>query len=661
MPSGTSARCPAHDDSVSSLMVNEGRDGGVVLKCHAGCRTSDILRALGLSYKDVMGAPVRVALYEYRDEHGELRYSVERWANPKTFRCVPGLPPPAQRLLYQAAALAWARAHGEVVYLVEGEKDVHTLMGLGLIATCNVGGAGAWLAHYGEQLRGVPVVLIADNDAPGRAHVRTVAAALRGVASTVDMRVPMTGKDVTDLIEAGYSLDGLDELPEQEVTLSQLASDVRVRSIEWAWRGYIPLAKLTIIEGDPGDGKSILTLDLAARWSTGAAMPDGTNGVGPWPVILVSAEDDPGDTIVPRLVAAGAKLTVVHLVTHGVTEDRPFDFATGLQQVEYHARLVGARAIVFDPLVAFIGGDTDTHNDASVRRALQPLKLLAERVRAAVLGVRHLNKAGGPGTKAIYRGTGSIAFTGAARATFLVTADRNDPSSKIFAPVKTNLSARPPSMGYRVEANSEGVPFIVWQGTVATDAQAALDGPPRPASEAQQDRSDELSRKREKRRVCERWLAAFLADSEPLSFAEIAEAGADSGFTKRQLRDALDGIHAEQVRGSEGRRSTRWTLQRVAATVDEPNPHIPISRETETVVLGAPGAEKWEHGNMGTALSGEVLPAATTDSERDELLQKQQLECEICHDTSEVVTRYFRPHWVVRCPSHNPFTYSGAP
>jgi len=661
LPSGISARCPAHDDHVSSLMVDTGRDGGIVVKCHAGCQTVDILRALGLSFKDIMGSPIRVALYEYRDEQGELRYAVERWANPKTFRCVPGLPAPAQRILYQAAALAWARTTGETVYVVEGEKDVHSLMDLGLIATCNAGGAGVWLPGYSEQLRGCVVIVVADNDVPGRAHARSVAAALRGYAREVSTVVPMVGKDVTDMLESGYGIEGLDPLPEHEEIMSYVAADVPSRKVSWAWHNYFPLGKLSLVEGDPGDGKSIMTIDLAARWSTGAPMPDGTNGAGPWPVILVSAEDDKEDTIRPRLEAAGAKLSDVHLITHGITADQPFEFGSGLVRVEYLARTTGARAIFFDPLMAFIGGDTDTHNDSSVRRALQPLKALAERTRAAVIAVRHLNK-GGQGTKAIYRGGGSIAFTGAARATFLVTADRNDPANKVFAAVKTNLARRPPSLAYRVESNAEDIPYIVWGGVVGVDAQGALDGPPR-MSEASEEASEDRSRKRSKRRADEEFVVNLLSEldgEESLSLPDIVEAAEGQGLAnKRRLSEALLAINAEKVFGAGGARDVRYRLRRVDEGGHSSSPRFPVSQPGVAVVSTTPEPRKRGNGETESVISGTIVDSSTTDSDQDSALESLPLECQICLSTDPGVGRYGKPYWTVRCPAHNPFTYAG--
>jgi 5S rRNA maturation endonuclease (ribonuclease M5) len=650
LPSGTSARCPAHDDHVSSLVVNVGRDGGIVLHCHAGCDARDVITALGLSMMDLMGTPRLLTVHEYRDEQGDVRYSVERWANPKTFRCVPGLPPPRQRILYQAGALAWARAHQSTVYVVEGEKDADTLIAAGVIATTNVTGAGSWLPHYADQLAGCHVVIVSDNDSTGRDHARKVFASVQGTAASVALTVPRFGKDVSELLGAGYTLDHLDPLPEWEEVTSYIASSVRTRKVRWAWQDYFPLGKLSIVEGDPGDGKSILSIDLAARWSTGAPMPDGSNGAGPWPVILVSAEDDPEDTIVPRLMAAGARLDFCHLITHGIARDIPFDFASGLPGVRALAERVGARAVLFDPLMAFIGAQTDTNNDASVRRALQPLKVLAEMTEAAVVAIRHLNK-GGSGSKAIYRGGGSVGFTGAARATFLVTADRQDPSNKIMAAVKTNLSARPPSLRYRVQLNPEGMPFITWGGAVAIDAQQALDGPEF-TSEAQEDRSV----KREQRRYEIEFLTDLLEANGSMSWKEIVAAGKDEGFTERGLRGARVDAHLDKTRGSEGNRSTRWTLPTVANGEDADQAHLPFAGPGEPPSGGLETARKWESVSSGP-LEGQVIDSHTvTDADRDAELRRAELVCSICGSVDGCL-RFGEPWWEVRCPAHNPFIY----
>jgi len=608
-------------------MVNHGREGGIVVKCHANCDTGDVLAALGLTFADLSTVPHVVAVYEYRDELGTLRYTVERWV-PKTFRCVPGLPVAAARILYQLPAIAYAREHGLLVYVVEGEKDADRLISLGLVATTCVTGAGSWLAHYGEQLRDCHVSIIADNDPVGRAHARSVAVSTRPYAATLSLTVPRVGKDVSELLDAGYSLDALDSLPESDEESTYVASTVKTRRVTWVWDGYIPRGKLSILEGDPGDGKSILTLDLAARLSTGAPMPDGSNGVGPWPVILVSAEDDIEDTIVPRLEVAGARLDNVYLVPHGATPDEPFEFLSGLPGVYRLAQRIGACAIVFDPLMAFLAERTDSHNDASVRRALYPLKTLAAATGTAVVAVRHLNK-GGTGSKAIYRGGGSIGFTGAARATFLVAPDPADQESKVFACVKMNLARKPVSLRYTVETTNEGIPFISWHGAADFTAQSVLDGP-------QPDRSydDEEKASKRRARVMEiEFLQDILRDG-PLSWPEIVEAGKIDGFTEHTLRRARSDAGLAKIVGDHGLSSTKWSLA-----------HLPTELSPTKDAL-----PEWA--------SGQEAGESTTDSDRDESLDAAELICEICGNVDDGVTRYGKPHWTVRCLPHSPYTYA---
>jgi hypothetical protein len=439
---------------------------------------------------------------------------------------------------------------------------------------------------------------------------------------------------VSELLDAGYGLDALDMLPDREEIGSYRASSIRTRAVTWAWTDYFPLGKLSIVEGDPGDGKSILTIDLAARWSTGAPMPDGTNGIGPWPVIMVSAEDDLDDTIVPRLIAAGARLEDIHLISHGLRPEDPFDFATGLASVERLALEVGARSIIFDPLMAFLGEKTDSHNDASVRRALQPLKALAFRTGAAVLAVRHLNK-GGTGAKAIYRGGGSIAFTGAARATFLVVPDHKDPHIKILASVKSNLSRRPPSLRYEVAVSELGVPYLIWRGTAEVNAQQALDGP-------EADRSDDEEEKLHKRRAraLEIEFLADLLEDRAMYWLDIVAAGKVEGFTEISLRRARIDAGLRKIPGERGGNSTQWTLAHPAHRAHG---------------LGVQSASLiGEHDEQGPS------PAApsTTDSDRESIFDAAPLLCDVCGGV-DGVARYAEPWFVVRCANHNPISYAG--
>ena len=620
------ARCPAHEDRVSSLSVAAGQQGGIVVRCFAGCTAESVVAALHLTMADLAGIPEWVATYVYTDEFGRALYAVERWANPKTFRAV-NMPEPAGRVLYQLPAVNWAREHGAILYVVEGEKDCDNLAAVGIPATTGAGGAGKWLPQYSQQLAGCRVVVVADNDVPGRAHARRVAAELRATVAELALAVPTFGKDVSDLLAAGYGMDALEPLSATEAIGAYDASTIPVRPISWAWQDYMALGKLSLIEGDPGDGKSLLTVDLAARWSTGRTMPDGTNGVGPWTVVMVSAEDDPEDTIVPRLLAAKADLHRVVCVPHGADPAIPFSLTVDLPGLELKIRESAARIVCMDPLSAFLGEKTDSHNDASVRRALYPLKLLASRTGVAVVVVRHLNK--GTGGKAIYRGGGSIAFTAAARATFNVGPHPEDPELRVMTCVKSNLARRPPALGYRIE-NVGMHPHIEWQGMVDIDAQTILDG------------SDgELAKRRTGRKLEREFLAEALA-AGPLSWAEIMVLGRDNGFREMTLVRARNDLKLVKVAGPGGGRGVRWAL-----------PQIPTQRDVRSpfghLVTPDVSANERPSDQMGSPSYARSQERDTRDDELDKL----PLVCSAC-STTENVTRFYEPWWVVRCTKHNP-------
>jgi putative DNA primase/helicase len=652
MPSGVAARCPAHDDHTASLSINAGEHGGVVILCHAGCPTVNVVAALGLSLADLMGAPRLVEEYPYWTPDGSrVAYVVERWS-PKDFR-TRNLPPPAERILYSAPGIVWAREHGASLFYVEGERDANTLINLGIPATTNVGGAGPgkFLDIYIAQLAGVHVTIVADNDAPGREHARQIATAIKPSAASVALVRPPVGKDVTEFLAAGYQLDALVPLPETDDVGAYRADRIKVRKLGWAWAAYLPLGKITLVEGDPGGGKSLLTLDLAARLTTGAKLPDGSNGAGPWNVVLISAEDDPADTIVPRLMAAGARLDYVHLITHGLTPDLPFELAGGLPAVTRRVMEVGARAVILDPLSAFLGDSTDSHNDHSVRRALQPLKSMAENTGAAVICVRHLNKAPS-GTKALYRSSGSIGFIGAARAAYVVAEDPNDADMRIFAPTKTNLTRKPAALRYEIDHTEDGIPFVRWKGSVELSAQMVLDGPERETSETHEE-SKSRRRLREAAAAC---LVDLLADG-PKTWAELCELAREDGFSERTLVRARTDSNLVKIYGAQGQASTLWARpdRLPNAESDVPVSHFATSPQKGALRLTTHFAGEMEKREPQT------LPSVTepvTEVDRPSDLENAVLACDVCETTNGVST-FPDPWGCIRCVAHNPLTYGG--
>jgi hypothetical protein len=216
--------------------------------------------------------------------------------------------------------------------------------------------------------------------------------------------------------------------------------------------------KIVVLDGDPGTGKSTLTLDLAAHLSTGADWPDGA----PCPVggtILLSAEDGLADTVVPRLIAAGADMARVHALTQ--IGDRPphLGDVDALREViqQYQARL-----LVVDVLMAYL--PTDGSRDQAVRRLLHPLGAMAQEEGCCVLLLRHLTKTSGPNV--LYRGSGSIGVIGAARAAFMVGRDPQDQTLLVLAGTKSNLAAMPDALAYRLISHPSGVAVVQWAGRV---------------------------------------------------------------------------------------------------------------------------------------------------------------------------------------------------
>ncbi len=204
-------------------------------------------------------------------------------------------------------------------------------------------------------------------------------------------------------------------------------SDVQPERVRHLWPGRIPLGKLTVVDGDPGLGKTTVLLDIGARLTTDAAMPDGTASDldGPAGVVILTAEDGLADTIRPRLDAAGAdvsKVVALECLVNG-DEERSLSL-TDLNAIEAAVQAVDAKLVIIDPLMAFLSSETNSYRDQDMRRVLAPLARLAERLECAIVVIRHLSKGGG--ANAVYRGGGSIGIIGAARCGLLVAADPDD-------------------------------------------------------------------------------------------------------------------------------------------------------------------------------------------------------------------------------------------
>lgn len=220
--------------------------------------------------------------------------------------------------------------------------------------------------------------------------------------------------------------------------------DVVSKEVEWLWYPYIPYGKITIIEGDPGEGKTTLVLKLAAALSRGLPLPcDDDKEYEPIHIIYQTAEDGIEDTIKPRLEKAGADCSMIRVIDEtdkelSMTDDR-------LEQAIIET---GARLIILDPIQAYIGATVDMHRANEIRPVLKHLGIIAEKHNCAIILIGHMNKASG--SKSTYRGLGSIDIQATARSVLLVARLRDKPNIRIMAHDKSSLAPSGDAIGFEM-------------------------------------------------------------------------------------------------------------------------------------------------------------------------------------------------------------------
>lgn len=361
---------------------------------------------------------------------------------------------------------------------------------------------------------------------------RQFAVALRAKAPALDL-------DGIDVELREIKLDSLPMMPtDWEPQLICLA-DVEPRPVRWLWRDRIASGRMSLLVGMPGGGKSFFSCDIASRISRGEPWPDGSP-CERGSVLLLSAEDDPADTIRPRLDAHGADVKRVHLLA-GVKRVDPegklaevcftLDDLPILERAL--ARIEDCRLIVIDPIGSFLGGRTDAHRDNEVRSVLAPLTKLAERIDAAVLVIAHRRKssAGVADDSAL----GSRAFTGLARSVWHLSKDSDNPKRRLLLPGKCNLSAEPNGLAFSIDGDPAS---IQWESEpVAMNADDAL----------AKERSHTEGGVRSAHDEAADWLRVALADG-PKPATELKRMAADDGIATRTLERAKTAIGIEHSR-----------------------------------------------------------------------------------------------------------------
>ncbi len=341
--------------------------------------------------------------------------------------------------------------------------------------------------------------------------------------------------------------------PENRARLT-CASDVEPREVEWLWEGRVPLGMITMFAGDPKLGKSLVTLAMAAAVSRGLPLPMSDRPQERGSTILMSAEDDPNSTIVPRLESAGADRSKVHfldsIIRPNGSEKLP-SLGADIDAITAAAvRLGDCRLIVIDPVTAFLHG-VDDHRNAALRAVLTPLKTLAERLGAAVVLVSHATKGGSGNGK--HRVLGSIGYVGVCRANYFFIADPHDPTGRRVLMLDNggNVAAPATTLAFVIEDRGSGSKVEWSDEPVAITIEEAL----RPKA------AHFLDRKRTDERLgSDGWLRAFLAEGAKTTI-EIFKAGDAAGFSKNQIRRAKCRINAVARReGFGGTGQWSWGL-----------------------------------------------------------------------------------------------------
>ncbi|WP_312600834.1 AAA family ATPase [Pseudomonas luteola] len=330
------------------------------------------------------------------------------------------------------------------------------------------------------------------------------------------------------------------------------ASQITPTAIRWAWPGWLALGKLTILAGAGGTGKTTLTIGLAATMTCGGRWPDGEIFNERRSVIIWSSEDDPSDTIVPRLIAAGADLNKVYILQgriNGLGESMPFDPAKDIDLLAAELERIGdVGMIMIDPIVSAVAGDMHRAND--VRRALQPVVDMAEHYGCAVLGITHFSK-GSAGNNPAERVLGSQAFGALAR-TVLVAAKEEDSDLRVLARAKSNIATDSGGCSYVIEECTvgDGIPAtrVLWGDTIEGTAREILADVERIESEQPDDDDPAEALRR-------------ILSEGPLTGKEAKRLMTDNGFTQKQIRTAREKLSVVTSREGFGKEiRSYWSL-----------------------------------------------------------------------------------------------------
>lgn len=337
-------------------------------------------------------------------------------------------------------------------------------------------------------------------------------------------------------------------------------SEVKPEKVEWLWQDRFPLGKISLIVGNPGLGKSFLSLCMAAHVTTGRPWPDAKDmRIEQGSVLVMTDEDDLADTVRVRLDAAGAdptRVVAVKGVKVRVLDGREvvgfFDLKRCMPALEDAVEKTGdVRLIILDPIAAYMG-DINSNDNAEVRGVLSPLADFAAKHRIAVLGIHHLNK--NTNVEAAYRIMGSVAFVAASRTVWYVLVDKEDEERRKLLPGKNNLAKNPKGLAFRLRSVKVGLELIdsavcEFESEVLNESvDDALDSGP--GDRRAPKRIDEAAD----------WLREFLSDG-PKSSKDVWEEAERRGIKEKTLNRAKTKVGiCHLISGSGKSRESKWEL-----------------------------------------------------------------------------------------------------
>ena len=306
--------------------------------------------------------------------------------------------------------------------------------------------------------------------------------------------------------------------------------NVEQTEVSWLWYPYIPFGKLTILQGNPGEGKTYFAMQLAAACTTGSALPSMTP-LEPFNVIYQTAEDGLGDTVKPRLIEAGADLNRILVI-----DDSRIPLTLSDDRIERAIAENHTHLLIIDPIQAFLGADVDMNRANEVRPVFRRLSDIAQRHACAIILIGHLNKAAG--TQSTYRGLGSIDMTAAVRSLLFIGRVKNDPTTRVLTHEKSSLAPPGKSLAFSL-GTEEG---FAWIGEYTITADELLSGEEHAQTKVEQAQSLILS---------------MLKGSRTCRSSDIEKAAADQGISSRTVRMAKQQLAGKLRMYREG---TQWMV-----------------------------------------------------------------------------------------------------